>query len=137
MVIPVLAALMFLAVGCGSSGHTPAPKASPSAASSMPATMTACRKIQATLAKAPATLGKLALNPSSAQSAVTAFLTKLKKEAAAADSTALKSAVNQFTSSVQQALGSAQTNPGNITSLISKLTKDSQKIVNACAQAAG
>jgi hypothetical protein len=38
---------------------------------------------------------------------------------------------------VQKALASAQSNPGSITSLISSLTKDSQKISTACKNAAG
>jgi hypothetical protein len=132
-----LAALTIFAAGCGGSGHPSAPTVSPTAPASGSAAAAACRKIQATLAQAPATLGKLALNPSSAHSAVTAFVAKLKNEAAAADNPALTSAVNQFTGSVQKALGSAQSNPGDIDSLISKLTKDSQKIVTACRHASG
>ena len=137
LVIPALAALMIVAVGCGSSGHPSTPKTSPPATHSMSATAAACQKIQATLAQAPTTLGKLALHPSSARPEVTAFINKLKQEAAAAGNASLTSAVGQFTSSVQKALGSLQSNPGSITSLISQLTKDSQKIVTACTHAAG
>jgi hypothetical protein len=135
IVIPALAALMILAAGCSSSGHTSATAShSPGTTSGVAA---ACHKIQATLAQAPNTLGNLALHPSSAKSQVTTFINKLKTEAAAAGSPALKSAVNDFTSSVQKALASAQSNPGSITSLISSLTKDSQKISTACKNAAG
>ena len=136
IVIPALAALMILAAGCSSSGHN-----SPPAASHTPGTTSgvaaACHKIQATLAQAPNTLSSLALHPSSAKSQVTTFINKLKTEAAAAGSPALKSAVNDFASSVQKALASAQSNPGSITSLISSLTKDSQKISTACKNAGG
>ena len=135
IVIPALAALMILAAGCSSSGHTSATAShSPGTTSGVAA---ACHKIQATLAQAPNTLGSLALHPSSAKSQVTTFINKLKTEAAAAGSPALKSAVNDFASSVQKALASAQSNPGSITSLISSLTKDSQKISTACKNAAG
>ena len=135
IVIPALAALMILAAGCSSSGHTSATAShSPGTTSGVAA---ACHKIQATLAQAPNTLGSLALHPSSAKSQVTTFVNKLKTEAAAAGSPALKSAVNDFASSVQKALASAQSNPGSITSLISSLTKDSQKISTACKNAAG
>jgi hypothetical protein len=143
VVIPALAALMILAAGCSSSGHSSAPKASPttpashSAPSTTSAAAAACHKIQTTLAQAPNTLGNLALHPSSAKSQVTTFLNKLKTEAAAAGSPALTSAVNRFASSVQKALASAQSNPGSITSLISQLTKDSQKIATACKNATG
>jgi hypothetical protein len=137
VVIPALAALMILVVGCSSSGHPPAPKTSPTAASSMSAAAAACHKIQATLAQAPATLGKVALNPSSGQTEVTAFITKLKTEAAASGNPALTSAVDQFTSSVQKALGSLKSHPGSVASLTSQLTKDSQKIVTACSHAVG
>lgn len=136
VIIPV-AAFTIVATGCGSSGHTSAPKTSPTTGSSMSATAAACHKIQATLAQAPATLGKLAMHPSSARPKVTAFTTKLKTEAAAAGNPALTSAVDHFASSVQKALGSAQSNPGSISSLTSTLTKDSQKIVTACHQASG
>jgi hypothetical protein len=137
LVIPALAAVMILAVGCASSGHPSTSNTSPPATHSMSATAAACQKIQATLAQAPGTLGKLALHPSSARPEVTAFISKLKQEAAAAGSASVTSAVGQFTSSVQKALGSLQSNPGSITSLISQLTKDSQKIVTACTHAAG
>ena len=143
VVIPALAALMILAAGCSSSGHTSAPKTSPpatashSAPSTTSGTAAACHKIQKTLNQAPNTLGNLALHPSSAKSQVTEFITKLKTQAAAADSPALSSAVNQFASAVQKALASAQSNPGSITSLISQLTKDSQKIATACKNATG
>jgi hypothetical protein len=143
IVIPALAALMILAAGCGSSGHSSPPKASPTATASHSAPSTtsgvaaACHKIQTTLGQAPNTLSNLALHPSSAKSQVTEFTNKLKTEAAAAGSPALKSAVNQFASSVQKALASAQSNPGSITSLISQLTKDSQKIATACKNATG
>jgi HPt (histidine-containing phosphotransfer) domain-containing protein len=141
IVIPALAALMILAAGCGSSGHTSSPKASPTATHSAPSTTSgvaaACHKIQTTLAKAPGTLGNLALHPSSAKSQVTEFVNKLKTEAANAGSPALSSAVNDFASSVEKALASAQSNPGSITSLISQLTKDSQKIATACKNATG
>jgi hypothetical protein len=142
IVIPALAALMILAAGCSSSGHTSPPKASPTATHSTPSSTSgtvaaACHRIQATLAKAPSTLGSLALHPSSAKSQVTAFIDKLKTEAATAGSPALKSAVNDFASSVQKALASAQSNPGSITSLISQLTKDSQRIATACKNATG
>jgi hypothetical protein len=133
IVIPALAALMILAAGCSSSGHTSATAShSPGTTSGVAA---ACHKIQATLAQAPNTLSSLALHPSSAKSQVTTFINKLKTEAAAAGSPALKSAVNDFASSVQKALASAQSNPGSITSLISSLTKDSQKISTACKNA--
>jgi len=137
LVIPVLAALMTLAAGCGSSGHPSTPKTSPSATNSLSATAAACQKIQATLAQAPTTLGTLVLHPSSARPKVTAFVAKLKQEAAAAGNASLTSAVGQFTASVQKALGSLQSNPGSVTSLISQLTKDSQKIVTACTHATG
>jgi len=139
IVIPALAALMILAAGCGSSGHTSSPKASPTATHSAPATTSgtaaACQKIEKTLEQAPNTLGNLALHPSSAKPQVTAFVDKLKTEAAAANSPALTSAVNQFASSVQKALTEAQSNPGNITSLIGQLTKASQRISTACNNA--
>jgi hypothetical protein len=141
IVIPALAALMILAAGCSSSGHTSPPKASPTATATQSAPGTtsgvaaACQKIQKTLAQAPSTLGNLALHPSSAKPQVTAFINKLKTEAAAADSPALTSAVNQFASAVQKALASAQSNPGNISSLIGELTKASQKISTACQNA--
>jgi hypothetical protein len=134
--IPAAAAFMIVAAGCSSSAHTSAPKTSPTA-SSMSATAAACHKIQATLAQAPATLAKVAMHPSSAQPQVTAFITKLKTEAAAAGNPALTSAVDQFTSSVQKALGSLRSNPGSVSSLTSRLTKDSQKIVTACNHASG
>jgi hypothetical protein len=143
VVISALAALIILAVGCGSSGHTstakksPTATAPPSATSSVSATAAACHKIEATLAQAPATLGKLAQHPSSARSEVTAFLTKLKTEAAAAGNKALTSVVDQFTGSVQKALRTLQSNPGSVTSIVSQLTKDTQKIVMACTHAAG
>jgi len=139
VVIPALAALMILAAGCSSSGHTTPPKASPttSAPATTSATAAACHKVEKTLGQAPNTLGNLALHPSSAKSQVTTFINKLKTEAAAADSPALTSAVNQFASSVEKALASAQSNPGSITSLISQLTKDSQKITTACKNATG
>ena len=137
VVISALAAVMILADGCGSSGHPSAAKTSPAVTSSMSATAAACQKIQTTLAQAPATLGKLVLHPSSARPEVTAFITKLKNEAAAAGNASLTAAVDQFTSSVQNALGSLQSNPGSVTSLISQLTKDSQKIVTACTKAVG
>ena len=140
IVIPALAALMILAAGCSSSGHS-GEASPPATASHSPGTTSgvaaACHKIQATLAQAPNTLSSLALHPSSAKSQVTTFINKLKTEAAAAGSPALKSAVNDFASSVQKALASAQSNPGSITSLISSLTKDSQKISTACKNAAG
>jgi hypothetical protein len=143
-VLPALAAFMILAVGCGSSGHTSAPKTSTprtspaaTATSSMSATAAACRKIQETLAVAPVTLGKLAQHPSSAQSKVTAFTTRLKHEAASSGNTALTSAVHRFTRSAQKALGSPQSNPGSVTSHINQLTKGSQKIVTTCSRAAG
>src|SRR5215469_13377646 len=108
IVIPALAALMILAVGCSSSGQTSPPKASPTATSQSPPSTTsgvaaACQKIQKTLAQAPTTLGNLALHPSTAKPQVTAFINKLKTEAAAAGSPALTSAVNQFASAVQRA----------------------------------
>lgn len=139
IVIPALAALMMLAAGCSSSGHTSAPKTSPPATASSPTSgvAAACHKIQTTLGKAPSTLGNLALHPSSAKSQVTEFINKLKTQAAAAGSPALTSAVNDFANSVQKALASAQSNPGSITSLISQLTKDSQKIATACKNATG
>jgi hypothetical protein len=143
IVIPALAALMILAAGCSSSGHASAPKTSPPATASHSAPSTtsgvaaACHKIQATLGQAPSTLGNLALHPSAAKSQVTEFINKLKTEAAAAGRPALSSAVNDFASSVQKALASAQSNPGSITSLISQLTKDSQKIATACKNATG
>jgi hypothetical protein len=137
VVIPFLATLMILAVGCSNSGHTSTPKTSPSATGSMSAAATACHKIQATLAQAPATLGSLAQHPSSAKAQVTTFITKLKTEAAASGDPALTSAVNRFSSSVQKALESLQSHPGNVASLISQLTTDSQKIVTACNRAAG
>lgn len=139
--IPALAALMILAAGCGSSGHASAPKTSPpatashSAPSTTSGTATACHKIQKVLAQAPSTLGSLALHPSTAKAQVTTFINKLKTEAAAAGSPALRSAVDDFASSVQKALASAQSNPSSITSLISQLTKDSQKIATACKNA--
>lgn len=141
IVIPALAALMILIAGCSSSGNSSAPKTSPPATAthSAPSTTSgvaaACHKIQATLAQAPSTLGNLALHPSSAKSQVTSFVNKLKLEASAAGSPALNSAVNDFASSVQKALTSAQSNPGSITSLISRLTKDAQKITTACKNA--
>jgi len=140
VVIPALAALMILAVGCSSSGHASAPSTTPpshSAPSTMSAAAAACHKVEKTLGQAPNTLGNLALHPSSAKSQVTAFINKLKTEAAAAGNPALTSAVNQFASSVEKALASAQSNPGSITSLISQLTKDSQKITTACKNATG
>ena len=146
VVIPALAALILLAAGCSSSGSGSPPKASPTAshsaaashsAGTSSATATACRKIEATLGQASNTLANLALHPSSAAPKVTAFLSNLKAEAASAGSPALSSAVNQFTSSVQKALTSVQSNPGNITSLIGQLTKSSQKISTACKNAAG
>lgn len=139
IVIPALAALMMLAAGCSSSGHTSAPKTSPPATASSPTSgvAAACHKIQTTLGQAPSTLSKLALHPSSAKSQVTEFINKLKTQAAAAGSPALTSAVNDFANSVQKALASAQSNPGSITSLISQLTKDSQKIATACKNATG
>jgi len=139
IVIPALAALMILAVGCSSSGHTSPPKASPTVTHSTPGTTSgaaaACPRIQKTLAQAPNTLGNLALHPSSAKPQVTAFINKLKTEAAGAGSPAVTSAVNQFASSVQKALQAAQSNPGNITSLIGQLTTASQKITTACHKA--
>ena len=96
IVIPALAALMILAAGCSSSGHTSAPKTSPAATASHSAPSTtsgvaaACRRIQTTLGKAPSTLSNLALHPSSAKSQVNAFVSKLKSEAAAAGNPALK-----------------------------------------------
>jgi hypothetical protein len=138
IVIPALAALMILAVGCSSSGNSSPPKSSPTAtATHASGAAAACQRIQKTLAQAPSTLGNLALHPSSAKPQVTAFINKLKTEAAAAGSPALTSAVNQFASSVQKALASAQSNPGSITSLISQLTKDSQRIATACKNATG
>jgi hypothetical protein len=137
IVIPALAALMILAAGCSSSGHTSPPATASHTPGTTSGVAAACHKIQATLAQAPNTLGSLALHPSSAKSQVTTFINKLKTEAAAAGSPALKSAVNDFASSVQKALASAQSNPGSITSLISSLTKDSQKISTACKNAAG
>jgi len=143
IVIPALAALMILAVGCSSSGNTSPPKASPtttapqSPASTTSGVAAACQKIQKTLAQAPNTLSNLALHPSTAKPQVTAFIDKLKTEAAAANSPALTSAVNQFASAVQKALASAQSNPGSITSLISQLTKASDKITAACKNATG
>ena len=68
---------------------------------------------------------------------MTAFLNKLKAEAASGDNPALSSAVNQFAGSVQKALTSVQSNPGNISSVIGQLTKASQKISPACRDAAG
>jgi hypothetical protein len=137
VVIPALAALMLLAVGCGSSGNSSTPKTSPSATGSMSAAAAACHKIQATLAQAPATLGSLAQHPSSAKAQVTTFVTKLKTEAAASGNPALTSAVNRFSSSVQKALGSLKSHPGDVASLTSQLTTDSQEIVTACNRAAG
>jgi hypothetical protein len=137
IVIPALAALVILTVGCASSGHTPPPATSPTATSSTPAAAAACHKIQATLAQAPATLGTLAQHPSSAQTEVTTFLTKLKTDAAAAGNTALTSAVDRFTRSVQKALRSLQSHSGSVTMVISQLTKDSEKIVTACSHAVG
>ena len=101
----------------------------------MSATAAACQKIQATLNQAPGTLGGLVLHPSKARSAVTAFVNTLKSEATAAGNTALTTAVNDFSSSVLSAVGSLQTHPGGVTKLISQLTTDSQKIVNACKSA--
>ena len=137
IVIPALAALMILAAGCSSSGHTSAPKTSPAATApnTTSGVAAACHRIQTTLGNAPSTLGNLALHPSSAKSQVNAFISRLKSEAAAAGSPALSSAVNDFASSVQKALASAQSNPGSITSLISQLTNDSQKIATACKNA--
>ena len=143
VVIPALAALMLLAAGCSSSGHASVPPkfscadASHSAASTSSAAAAACRKIEATLGQAANTLGNLALHPSSAAPKVTAFLSKLKAEAASGANPALSSAVNQFAGSVQKALTSVQSNPGSITSLISELTKDTQKIAAACKNATG
>lgn len=136
MVISAAAVFTIVAAGCGSSSHNTTPKTSPTATGSMQATAAACHKIQATLAQAPATLGQLAMHPSSARPQVTAFTTKLKTEAAAADNPALASAVGQFARSVQQALASLQSNPGSVASLTSHLTKDSQKITTACSHAA-
>jgi hypothetical protein len=141
VVIPALAALMILAAGCSSSGNSSPPKASPTATAthSSPAAASgaaaACQRIQKTLAQAPNTLGNLALHPSTAKPQVTAFIDKLKADAAAAGNSAVTSAVNDFTSSVQKALASAQSNPGSITSLISRLTNDSQRIAKACQNA--
>lgn len=135
--IPALAALMILTVGCSSSGHPSTPKTSTPAPSSTSAAAAACHKIEGTLAQAPSTLGKLALNPSSARPEVTAFISKLKADAASAGNTTITSAVDQFASSVQKALGSLQSHSGNVSSLISQLTKDSQKISTACSHATG
>ena len=139
IVIPALAVLMILAAGCSSSGHPSAAKSSPPATASSPASgvAAACHKIQTLLGQAPSTLGNLALHPSSAKTQVTQFINKLKAQASSAGNSALSSAVNDFASSVQKALASAQSNPGSITSLISQLTKDSQKIATACKNAAG
>lgn len=139
IVIPALAALMILAAGCSSSGHPSASKSSPPATASSPASgvAAACHKIETTLGQAPNTLSSLALHPSSAKTQVTEFINKLKTQANAAGSPALSSAVNDFANSVQKALTSAQSNPGSITSLISQLTKDSQKIATACKNATG
>lgn len=143
VVIPALAALMLLAVGCSSSGSASPPPASPtatashSAASTSSAAAAACRKVEATLGQAANTLSNLALHPSSAAPKVTAFLSTLKAEAASGANPALSSAVNQFTGAVQKALTSVQSNPGNISSLVSQLTKASQKITAACKNATG
>jgi hypothetical protein len=139
IVIPALAAVMILAAGCSSSGHPSAAKSSPPATASSPASgaAAACHKIQATLGQAAGTLSSLALHPSSAKTQVTEFINKLKTQAAAAGNSAVSSAVNDFASSVQKALASAQSNPGSITSLIGQLTKDSQKIATACKNATG
>lgn len=135
--VPVLAALMIVAVGCGSPSHSTASKSSSSATATMSATAAACRKIQTKLAQAPSTLGNLALHPSSAKATVSKFTDQLKQEAATADNAALTTAINDFSASVQKALASLQSNPGSISSLISQLTKDSQKIANACKSAVG
>lgn len=135
--IPALAAVLILAAGCGTSSPSTKPTASPSTSASATSVAAACQKIQATLAKAPSTLGGLVLHPSSAKPAVTAFINQLKQEAAGAGDAALTTAVNDFTTSVQQALRSLATNPGSASSLISSLTTDSNKITNACTKAAG
>lgn len=143
--IPALAAVMILAAGCGksspSSGSTSSPPVSASTSASAPASTSsvaaACQKIQATLAKAPSTLGGLVLHPSSAKPAVTAFINQLKQEAAGAGDAALTTAVNDFSNSVQQALRSLASNPGSASGLISSLTTDSNKITSACSKAGG
>jgi hypothetical protein len=134
---PALAAVMILAAGCGSSSPSAKSTTSPSASTSTSTVAAACQKIQATLAKAPSTLGGLVLHPSTAKPAVTAFVNQLKQEAAGAGNAALTTAVNDFTSSVQQALRSLATNPGSASSLISSLTADSNKITTACTKAGG
>jgi hypothetical protein len=141
--LPALAAVMILAAGCGSSGPSAKPKASASTSTSSSASApassvaAACQKIQATLAKAPATLGGLVMHPSTAGPAVTAFTNQLKQEAASSGNPALTTAVNDFSSSVQQGLRSLSSNPGSANSLISKLTTDSNKIGAACSKAGG
>jgi hypothetical protein len=142
-VIPALAAVTIFAAGCGSSSPSAKSTTSPpaSASSSAPASPTAsgvaaaCQKIQATLAKAPSTLGSLVSNPSSAKPAVTAFTNQLKQEAASSGNATLTAAVNDFAGSVQRALGSLASHPSSVNTLISQLTQDSTKITNACKSA--
>jgi hypothetical protein len=146
--IPALAGVLMLAAGCGSSAPSPSstqsnspsstpPSSTPPSSSSASGTAAACQKINTTLGKAPSTLGGLVLHPASARPAVTAFINQLKQEAASAGDATLTSAVDDFSNSVQQALGSLASNPSSVSTLISNLTKDSTKITNACSSAGG
>jgi|SRR5579875_384594 len=145
--VPAAAAtVMMLAVGC-SSGSSPSSKptvtssptmsSSPAASSSGPAAggSSACSKVESTLSNASGALAGLATNPSSAKPAVTKFINELKQDVSGSSDAQLKSAVDDFGSSVQKALSTASSNPGSVSSLISSLTSDANKISSACTSA--
>lgn len=145
--VPAAAAAVMMLVGGCSSGSSPSSKptvsSSPTASDTTSASgsgtdtgsSSACSKVEATLSNASGALAGLATNPSSAKPAVTKFINELKQDVNGSSDTQLKTAVDDFGSSVQKALSSATSGSSNITSLINSLTADAGKITAACTSA--
>ena len=147
VVIPALAALMLLAVGCSSSGYASPPKASAHGVA-LGGSVALGGHVVGDRDRLPQDRGHAraggehAQQPRAAPVVRRAQGDRLPQQAEDRSgqpgaNPALSSAVNQFAGSVQKALTSVQSNPGNITSLIGQLTKASQKISTACKNATG
>jgi hypothetical protein len=100
-----------------------------STATSAPANGMACQRVQTDLAQAPTQLASAVTNPKGAAVSVGGFENKLRQDAATG-SPALRTAVAQFATAVQQALQSAA---GGHPPDIVGLTKEATQIGELCA----
>jgi hypothetical protein len=129
--VTIAAVAILLAAGCSSSSNNASHPSTSASAHPMSANALACHKLSVTLAQAPSTLGKLAMHPANAGPAVTAFTTKLKKNAASASGPVLR-AVDEFTIAVQHAVASLRTSKPDISAMTTQLTKAADTISTAC-----